>query len=820
MQARVPFTLALLLLALTSGGRAQPPSIPAPGDTNATPAATILPTQTARTNPTLRQRFTRRTNELAGRTNNVPIPAASSIPATTPTPVAVDATQPATNTAAPATTVEAQPVVTPPAATFPAVPAAQPAVPQIPIPGTGRTQNPIPAPGAPGIPATTTASTTSTNAVAAEAPNPVNPALNPNENIPAGTIALQGMAIDQFFDLYSLYSGRTILRPYAIPAPQGLTLKSQTDLTRREVVEAMDGVLALNNITMIPVGDKFVKAVPSNIADKEGMAISKATTDEIPMTEQFITKIVKLKTAKPTEIAPTLQGLAKTATAVTPIDSNQTLILRDYSSNVRRMMEIIEKIDVTPESDFTLEVLPIKYGKVGDIYATMNALIQGGGGGAVGGTTAGTAAGTAGTRPVGGFGGNRGGFGGNRFGGGGYSPYGGYGGYGSSYGGSYNRSGYGYGGYSPMNVDNQQVTPQQVAPGASPGAAQGSFQARLNQIVNKAANPDQVKILENAQIVPDERSNKLLIFSNKRDMAMITNIVSKLDVMLAQVLIEAIILEVKLGDSLKLGVSVAQNPKQFGQDFAGAGAANNGQLLSSLTNFPAGSPSGFSYFGTVKDFNVAINAIAQDNEINIISRPRIQTSHAIPGFFFIGETVPYVTGVYDYGYAAVGGSLATRSQIQQQEIGLSLDVTPFITPEGMVVMDIGENFQQRGQDVIIDGNPIPLVNTRQAAATLTVRNGDIIMLGGFITESRSKSKSGVPFLKDIPGLGALFRSSNNSNDRTELILLMKATVLDTPESAAFLAETERLQLPGVRNAEREFGESEAKRLKKVEKKKR
>ena len=245
----------------------------------------------------------------------------------------------------------------------------------------------------------------------------------------------------------------------------------------------------------------------------------------------------------------------------------------------------------------------------------------------------------------------------------------------------------------------------------------------------------------------------------------------------------------------------------------------NGTFLNSLTNFPSGNPSGFSYFTTVNDFNVAINAIAEDSEINIISRPRIQTSHAIPGFFFIGETVPYVTGVYDYGYAGVNGSLGTRSQIQQQEIGLSIDVTPFITPEGMAVMDISENFQQRGNDVIIDGNPIPLVNTRQAAATLTVRNGDIIMLGGFITETRSKSKSGVPFLKDIPGLGVLFRSSSHDNDRTELILLMKATVLDTPESAAFIAETERLQLPGVRNAEREFGESESKRLKKVDKKK-
>src|SRR5688500_3534243 len=135
----------------------------------------------------------------------------------------------------------------------------------------------------------------------------------------------------------------------------------------------------------------------------------------------------------------------------------------------------------------------------------------------------------------------------------------------------------------------------------------------------------------------------------------------------------------------------------------------------------------------------------------------------------------------------------------------------------MVIMDIVQDFQQRGNDVIIDGNPIPLVNSRSAGSFLTVRDGDLIMLGGFISETRSNSKGGVPFLKDIPGLGVLFRSSAKSSDRTELIMLIKATVLDSPEEAAFLAEQERLMLPGVRRAEQEFQESEAKRFKKAEK---
>lgn len=836
MKAR--YILSLLLLVVTVVVLAQP-EIPAPqpaaADTNAARQTEI------------RRRFrARATNALpvpsipapgAGTSaaTNVAMPAPTfPVPAVTnvaPPPATTDlqpaqATEPAINNAAAAAAVA-------PATPLPVVPA-EPAINPIPVPGAAGA---IPTPGVPSTVTTTTPGQPTTVLPPNTTPDagrglpisnsPVNPALSPNEPIPAGTIQLQMLPLDQFFELYSGYSGRTVLRPVGLPSPPGFTLKAQTDLTRREVIEAMDAVLSLNGITMIPIGDKFVKAIPSTQAALEGAEISHASAAEIPNSEQFLTRVVKLKTAKPSEVQQVLQGFAKTQNAITPIDSNQTLILRDYASNIKRMLEIIEKIDVMPESDFTLEVIPIKYGKVTDIYATMSALISGGTG-AGGATTGGfTGGGTAG-----GFGGMQGGFrggtGGMRgntgMGGMGRSGFGSSsrGGYGGGYGGgSYGGGNYGGGNYYPMEQDDtQQVFPQQLAtpaPGGA-GAQQQNFNRRLNDIVSRAAQTE-VQVLENAKIVPDERSNRLLIFANKRDMIMITNLVNKVDVLLAQVLIEAIIMEVKLGDSLSLGVNAVQNTKRFGKDFTGAGAMNNNpSLLNSLTNFPGSAPEGFSYFGRFgDDFDIAVSAIAKDNNINILSRPRIQTSHAIPGFFFIGETVPYITGFTDYG-GFVGSGLSTRSQIQERTIGLQLDVTPFITPEGMVVMEIQQNFDQRGGEVTIDGNPVPLVNSRQAAAMLTVRDGDIIMLGGFISDSRSKSHSGVPLLKDIPLLGALFRQKNNQNDRTELIILMKATVLESPEAAAVLADRERMSLPGVRQAEREFEESETKRMKKVEKK--
>ena len=637
---------------------------------------------------------------------------------------------------------------------------------------------------------------------------------DPNEIINAGTFQIQGMEPDQFFDsVYSPISGRTVIRAYSLQGLQKITLKAATDWTRQEAVFAMDAVMAQNQVAMIPIGDKFVKAVPMSIAATEGAEPSNVEPGDYAAAEPFITQVVVLKVVKPTELQQLLSTFTKSPQGITAFDATQTLVIRDYASNVKRMLEVIKTVDIPErEPDYNLEAIPVKYGKVIDLYNTMQALISGGGV---------APASTTGTQ--GAMGMQRGGYGGG-------SRFGGAGNYGSSYGGGYGGAGRSYGGYgggsmspyedSVERMNALQVATPQPAARTSVGAAQSSFQNRLNQIVRRASgSEEEIQLLEDARIVPDERSNKLLVFANRRDMEMITNIVSKVDVLLAQVLIEAVIMEVRLGDSQKLGLSWAQRPQSFGGNSSGAGVINNGQgFLNNVTNFPGSVGQGLSYFGAINNtWDVAINALAENSSINVVSRPRIQTSHAIPGSFFVGETVPYITGFTDYGGLVGSGGLATRSSVQQANVGFSLFVTPFITPDGLVVMEIAQEFSTRGRDVLIDNNPVPIINGRNAESTLAVRDGDTIMMGGFITENQSRAKSGVPFLKDIPGLGVLFRSNNDSNERNELIVLMRAKVLRTPEDAAIIATSERSELPGISRAEQELRRANDKRRDKAEK---
>jgi len=618
----------------------------------------------------------------------------------------------------------------------------------------------------------------------------------PNAEAPAGletgqaALKMENLPLPLVFGIYADLTGRTVLHPANIQG--SVTLYTQGELTREETIHALQGALALNGITLIPQGDKFVKAVLVANSLQEGADLLSREASDVPNTEEYVTQVVQLQVALPSEVAQLLQTFAKTPQGIIPIDSSMILVLRDYASNVRSMLQLIERVDIEPESDYQLAVLPIKFGRVTDIYATMSALISGTAPAASAAT--GAAGGFGGSRTVGGFGaGSRLGSAGN------FRGVGGIGG-GSRYGGSSRYGSGSYGGYGGSYYPQQATTPRPVSTTSSTGT---SFQQRLNSILTRASGNDQTtEVLGDARIVPDERSNSLIVYANRIDMVMITNIVSKVDVLLAQVLIEGIVVAVALGDNQELGVSWYQTPKRFGDDFSGTGAINNG-FLGVLTNFPSATPTGFSYWGRLgDDINVAIQAMSSDSKVRILQRPRIQTSHAVPGSFFSGSTVPYVTGFSDYGYGGIGGG--TRSQVTQVQVGVQLEVTPYITPDGLVVLDIYQDISQLGEFVQIDQNDVPTTTSRTAAATLSVRDGETIMLGGYIEDNRTTGKSGVPILKDIPGLGALFRSSSKKNSRAELILLMKVTVLKTPTDASAMAEIERSLLPGLSRAQEEL----------------
>lgn len=773
----VPFTAPPTIPRIPPASSAVPtnlPTFPPPAPLPTAPAVPPAPTLAPPTFP-------------AFPSDPIAPPAPAPVPtATAPSPTAPPMTvvPPAPNRAfQPLQTVTPNTLPPPAPRTAPMVP---PGFPAFPVPAPlGKTNPiviapPVPTPTLPGFP-------------------PANAVLEPEKAQDIVTIKFQEVPLAEVLDTYAEYLGKTILRAPNLALTTPITLKVQGEITLKEAIEALDTVLALNGVTMVPMGTKFMKAVPFAQAQQEAAAFSTVTNSaDLPEAARYMTRILQLKHAKPSEIVPAIQGFAKLPNSILPIDTTQILILRDYAENVKRMLEVIEKIDTAIPIDEDFEVIPIKYALSSDMAAVLGSLT--GGGGAGGATTRTPGGSTRRTSLPGAVGSTVGGAG----------SLGGQQGMGMGMGGQPGQPGY---------------NPQ--AGTTTPGASANTLQQRLQQIVSRAATgtgSGNQPYLGEARIMPYERGNSLLVLANKADMLKVKDVIAKLDVVQQQVLIEAIIVDVNLSDDFSLGVAVGQNRVNKG-GLAGVGSANNdgalntgSQLLNKLgvgTNVVpafANSPGGLSYFGRLGPvFDVAVTALASDSRVNILSRPRIQATHAEQATLFIGETVPYVTGTY-FGGVGTGAS----SQYQQLAVGISLNVLPLINPDGLVILEIAQNIEQIGGFVKIDANEVPTTTRRQAQTKVAVRDGDVIILGGFITSTKTRTKSGVPFLKDIPVLGALFRSQKDGNKRSELMVLIRPTVLRTPESAAQFSTGERNNLPGVRQAEYEFMKDELARRKKLD----
>ena len=292
-------------------------------------------------------------------------------------------------------------------------------------------------------------------------------------------------------------------------------------------------------------------------------------------------------------------------------------------------------------------------------------------------------------------------------------------------------------------------------------------------------------------ITHHEKTNSLVISSAEDNLNSIRNIVSKLDIRRAQVLVEAIVVDLSEKAATRLGVeaiysgndedSIPIGITRFsgsGADLlAIAGAADDesdvtltNTAVSSLLN-TQGLVAGFGDLTKGKDNFVGIlNAIAEDTDSNILSTPSILAMDNEPARLFIGQEIPITTGE----------SLGTNNSnpfrtTSRQEVGIELEITPQINEGASVILNIKQGvsgvagISQSGLDLI--------TNKREIETTVLVDNNQIIVLGGLIDEDTQEVVSKVPLLGSIPLLGRIFQSSSTSTSTKNLMVFLKPTIL-------------------------------------------
>jgi len=277
-------------------------------------------------------------------------------------------------------------------------------------------------------------------------------------------------------------------------------------------------------------------------------------------------------------------------------------------------------------------------------------------------------------------------------------------------------------------------------------------------------------------IVAEPLSNTLLISANPRYRDQIKALIQELDQPQAQVLIQVLLAEVTLDKETDLGfewnyASKGSPSFKSGTDFG---------IPAELKNF-----GGFSSAVTGDNFNFILRALESEGRLEVLSRPQILTADNMEAMINVGQRVPLVTD------SRVTERGDTINQFQYQSIGVMMTVTPRISPDGFVKMDISTTNSELSSSTvdISQGVQIPIINERKATTTVSVQSGQTIIIGGLISTTDDARIKKVPWLGNIPVIGALFRSSKAKADRKELLIILTPQVLIKEEGEEGLRRT-------------------------------
>ncbi|WP_235938618.1 type IV pilus secretin PilQ [Thalassotalea algicola] len=300
--------------------------------------------------------------------------------------------------------------------------------------------------------------------------------------------------------------------------------------------------------------------------------------------------------------------------------------------------------------------------------------------------------------------------------------------------------------------------------------------AKATELAALIKNEDTSILSSRGSVTVDERTNTLLVRDTAKSIEDIKRMIGILDIPVRQVVIEARMVTVKdtVGEELGIRWGVTDTDGEYSTAGSLEGADNaSAGVLPSLTdrlnvNLPVANPAGSIAFqiarladGTILDLE--LSALEQENKGEIIASPRITTANQKEAFIEQGVEIPYQE-------AASSGATST----QFKKAVLSLTVTPHITPDNKIILDLSVT-----QDTVSDitSGQAPAIDTQRIGTQVLVSNGETIVLGGIYQQSIISAVSKVPVLGDIPYFGWMFRNTNNYNEKKELLIFVTPRIV-------------------------------------------
>ena len=596
------------------------------------------------------------------------------------------------------------------------------------------------------------------------------------ENIPQHVMNLRNVDVNILINDVSRITGYTFIVHPSVRA--SVTVSSQTPLTTAEVFEVFLSILRINGYTASPSGAGSYKIIPATSVRSDAIV-----TDNKDKSARFETYIAEVKNLPVSEIERLIQPLVDPQGLLLASVVSNKIIIVDYASNIKRIREVLAKVDVDRS---IVQTIHLKNISAAQMVSTLNALLAEGSPSFI--LDVGAIAVEDGNLVV--LRGNK------------------------------------------KDVDRIVAIVNELDSYSQPfdeslrvfriehGKAEDLVPIVTNLATSMSDGSTESIQTKAPTISVHAPTNSLIISASPQILRELEKVVGELDIRRSQVLVEAIIVELSDSARRELGMQfiaggpndtplaitnfARTNPSILG--LAGALASedvndseNTSAIATAALQQLAGVNGGrFGFASQTKDrdiFAAVINAVQDDTDSRILSTPSVMTLDNEKAVFLSGQEIPVTKGE-----ALVNNNSNPFRLVERKDVGIRLEVTPQISDGDTVHLAIKQEVSSIF-GAITPTTPELITNKREITTTVLADNGDVVILGGLIQEDENVSRIKVPLLGDIPLLGRLFSSEGKSTSRTNLMIFLRPTILRDRDSVRDITN-QRIQI--FRDAEKEF----------------
>lgn len=583
------------------------------------------------------------------------------------------------------------------------------------------------------------------------------------------TVNLKDTDIQEFIEFVSDVTGTTIVID---PSVKGkVKVVSSKPVSKAELYDLFLSILDVHGYTAVRSGG-VVRVIPNKNARSAPVDVISGTSI---INDEYVTQVIRLENVSAAKLIPVLRPLVPQQAHMAAYAPSNAIIISDIRANINRISEIIDRMDESAVKE--TEIIQLRYGVATDVVEMLKALEKSRAGEGADANDEAALVADKRTNSV----------------------------IVTADEVSIERIN-GLIDYLDIPLEqsgNVRVMYLEYADATEVAEVLTRVMQNLARLDDESRGQSRSANAAKSTIEADAATNSLIMTADTDEMAALESVIARLDIRRAQVLVEAIIVEMEIVEGRELGLQwlFANDSGVYGSSISTSSAqqARNAgiaqallpedststdigvrDLAGALAQVP-GSTFGWGVVDEGLTMTTILNALQSQGNANILSTPSVIALDNEEAFITVGQQVPFVTGSYT-NTGSSNGVANPFQTIQRENVGVTLQVTPQINEGDSVVMDIVQEVSSISQQVLSASDVI--TNERKIETKVMAQDGDIVVLGGLVKDDIQDSQQGVPVLSGIPVIGRLFRNDVVSVTKSNLLVFIRSTIIRDDEDLA------------------------------------